>query len=210
MSTKRSFAITVLESERISDINTILRKRADITLQSSSHTYFDTQPVNPADIVQDITFFMLESDAEKSADEKLDELIDELDGMDTNYAIRDEDTGKMIVYVEFVGALDIKFDNVKSIKEGTYEKIDELKSLKTEFGLCKGYKPNFRPMESQSIEDKDIKPESIYLFCHSQEDLMRLKGMLSEKVLEINPDFKVEFRQFTGADPEYKTKNPSS
>ena len=32
----------------------------------------------------------------------------------------------MIVYVKFVGALDIKFDNVEIIKEGTYKKIDEL------------------------------------------------------------------------------------
>ena len=210
MSTKRSFAITVLESERIADINNILRKRADITMQSSSHIYFDTQPVKPNDVVQDITFFTLESDGEKSADEKLDDLIDELDKLDTNYAIRDEDTGKMIVYIEFVGALDIKFDNLKIVKEGTYEKIDELKSLKTEFGLCKGYKPNFRPMESQSLEDKAIKPESIYLFCHSQEDLENLKDMLYEKILKIEPDFEVEFRQFTGDNPEYKTKNPNS
>jgi hypothetical protein len=210
MSTKRSFAITVLESERIADINNILRKHADITMQSSSHIYFDTQPANPDDVVQDITFFMLESDEEKSADEKLNELIDELDEMDTDYAIRDEDTGKMIVYVEFVGALDIMFDNIRSVKEGTYEKIDELKSLKTEFGLCKGYKPSFRPMESQPIENKNIKPESIYLFCHSQEALMMLKDTLSKRILEIDPDFKLAFRQFTGADPEYRTKNPSS
>ena len=208
MSTKRSFAITVLESERIADINNILRKRADITMQSSSHIYFDTQPVKPNDVVQDITFFTLESDGEKSADEKLDDLIDELDKLDTNYAIRDEDAGKMIVYIEFVGALDIKFDNLKIVKEGTYEKIDELKSLKTEFGLCKGYKPNFRPMESQSIENKAIKPESIYLFCHSQKDLMRLKEMLSKRILEIDSEFEVQFRQFTGEDPEYKTKIP--
>lgn len=116
----------------------------------------------------------------------------------------------MIVYVEFVGAIDIKFDNLKIVKKGTYERIDELKSLKTKFGLCKGYKPNFRPMESQSIEDKAIKPESIYLFCHSQEDLENLKDMLYEKILKIEPDFEVEFRQFTGDNPEYKTKNPNS
>lgn len=209
MPTKRSFAITVLETDRIADINSILRKRAEITMQSSSHIYFDTQPANPDDIVQDITFFMLESDEKKSADEKLNDLIYELDQQNTDYAIRDEDTGKMIVYVEFVGALDIKFDNLKSVKAGTYEKIDELKSYKTESGLCKGYKPNFRPMESQSIENKSIKPESIYLFCHSQEDLMQLKGTISKKVLEIDPDLKLEFRQFTGEDPEYRTKNPS-
>ena len=65
-------------------------------------------------------------------------------------------------------------------------------------------------MESQSLEDKAIKPESIYLFCHSQEDLENLKDMLYEKILKIEPDFEVEFRQFTGDNPEYKTKNPNS
>ncbi|WP_292887842.1 hypothetical protein [Methanobrevibacter sp. UBA212] len=40
-------------------------------LQPSSHIYFDTQPANPDDVVQDITFFMLESDDKKIADERL-------------------------------------------------------------------------------------------------------------------------------------------
>lgn len=206
MSSKRNFVINILETEMIADINRILRKYADITLQSSSYVYFSAQPANPGDVVQDITFFTLKSDDKKSADEKLDILIDELNQLDTDYAIRDEDSGKMIVYVEFVGAIDIKFDNMKIIKEGTYDKIDELKSYKTEFGLCKGYKPSFRPVESQSIENKEIKPESIYLFCHSQKDLMKLKEMLYEKILEIDTGLEVEFRQFTGEDPKYKTK----
>ena len=210
MSTKRSFAITALDSEKIADINNILRKHADITMQSSSHIYFDTQPVNSKDIVQDITFFMLETDEKSSADRKLDELIGELDQLNTDYAIRDEDTGEMIVYVKFVGALDIKFDRLKIVKEGTYEKIDELKSFKTDLGICKGYKPNFRPMESQSLENKNIKPESIYMFCHSQENLMKMKEILFERILEIDSDFEVEFRQFTGKKPEYKTKISNS
>ena len=184
----------------IESINRIIRKHADITMESSSHIYFDTQPVSSSDVVQDITFFTI------SSDDELEDLIEELDQLDTDYAIRDEDTGKMIVYVEFVGALDIIFDDLKTIHPGTYKKIDDLKSYKTEFGICKGYKPNFRPMESQSIEDKDIKAESIYMFCHSQENLMKLKEVLTEKVLEIDPDFRLEFRQFMGEDPEYGTK----
>lgn len=200
MSSRRNFAITVLDSQMIESINRIIRKHADITMESSSHIYFDTQPVSSSDVVQDITFFTI------SSDDELEDLIEELDQLDTDYAIRDEDTGKMIVYVEFVGALDIIFDDLKTIHPGTYKKIDDLKSYKTEFGICKGYKPNFRPMESQSIEDKDIKAESIYMFCHSQENLMKLKEVLTEKVLEIDPDFRLEFRQFMGEDPEYGTK----
>ena len=209
MATKRSFVINILEIERITDTNNIIRKHADITMQSSSYVYFDAQPANPDDLLPDITFFTLESDGKKSADEKLDMLIDELKQLDTDYAIRDEDSGKIIEYIKFVGVFNIKFDNMNCIKAGTYEKIDKLKSFKTEFGLCKGYKPNFRPMESQSLEDKAIKPENIYLFCHSQEDLMKLKEIVYEKILEIDTDLEVEFKQFTGENPTYKTKMSS-
>lgn len=206
MSIKRNFAVTVLDSEKISSVIEVIIKYARITMQSSSHIYFNTQPVNSSEIAQDITFFQIESEDKIGADKILQSLIEDLDQLNTDYAIRDEDTGKMLAYVEFVGALDIIFDNLKFIKEGTYKKIDELKSYKSELGTCKGYKPSFRPMESQSIENRDIKHESIYLFCHTQEDLMKLKEKLSEKILEIDSGFKVEFRQFMGENPEYGTK----
>lgn len=206
MSIKRNFAITVLDSQRIKDIRNILVKYSEITMESSSHIYFDTQPVNPNEIVQDITFFMLESDTPEDVDKKLNDLIKDLDQLNTDYAIRDEDDGKMIVYMEFVGALDINFDNIKIIKEGTYEKIDELKSYYTELGVCKGYKPNFRLLEMISLENKKVPPEHIYMLCHSQENLLKLKDELIQKILEIDSDFKIEFRQFTGENPEYSTK----
>lgn len=95
---------------------------------------------------------------------------------------------------------------MKTIKKGTYEKIDELKSHKSEFGFCKGYKPNYHPIETQSIENKDIKHESIYLFSHSQEELLKLKEELIEKIMEIDSDLEIGFRQFTGEYPEYSTK----
>lgn len=57
MSIKRELAITVLDSEKINEINKIIVKNTEIVMQSSSHIYFDTQPINPNEIVQDITFF---------------------------------------------------------------------------------------------------------------------------------------------------------
>lgn len=200
---KRNFAISVLDSEMISSVIEVIIKYASITIQSSSHVYFDTQPVTSSEIVQDITFFQIEAEDNAETNEKLNGLIEELDQLNTDYAIRDEDTGRMIEYIKFVAALDIKFDNMKTIREGTYKKIDELKSYKSEFGTCKGYKPHFRPIESQSIENMKIPPETIYLFCHSQEALMKLKELLSEKILEIDGDFKLELRQFTGKDMDY-------
>ena len=92
------------------------------------------------------------------------------------------------------------------IKEGTYEKIDELKNFKSEFGICRGYKPNFRLMEGQHYENLNNKPEGIYLLCRSQENLMQLKELLSEKIMEIDPDFVIEFIQFDDPKPENNTK----
>ena len=90
--------------------------------------------------------------------------------------------------------MNIKFDKIKIIPEGTYEKIDELKYLKTEFGSCRGYKPKFRPLEGKPIENVDIIPEPIYMFCDSREDLLKLKDYLYEKIMGINPDLELEFK----------------
>ena len=106
----------------------------------------------------------------------------------------------MLVYVKFVGILRIKFDKMKTIKKGTYKKIDELKDLNTEFGICKGYMPDFRPIESQPIENVNIKPESIYIYCHSQENLMKLKDILTEKIMEIDSDLEIDFKQYSEDD----------
>ena len=206
MALKKNYAITVLDPEKIHEMNTIILKHAEITMQSSSHTYFDTQPIESDELVEDMTFFQLECEDKTTLDKKFKALTEELDQAITDYAIRDEDTGEMLAYLEFVGELDIKFDNIKIIKKGTYAKIDELKSLKTEFGICKGYKPNFRPMEGQPLENINNKPESIYLLCRSQENLMKLKALLSEKIMEIDSDFETEFVQFGEEDPKYDTK----
>lgn len=205
MGIKKNYAITNLETEKIHDVNNIIRKYASITLQSSSHTYFDMEPINN-EVIEDMTFFQLEAEDEAGLDEKFKELTEEIDQVIRNYAIRDETTGELLVYLKYVGELSIKFDNVSIIKEGTYKKIDELKNLKSEFGICRGYKPNFRLMEGQHFEDKINKPEGIYLLCHSQENLMKLKELLSENIMEIDSDFEIEFTQFSDPTPDNNTK----
>ena len=206
MAVKKNYAITNLETEKIPDINSIIREYATITLQSSSHTYFDMEPINSNEIIEDMTFFQLEAEDESALDKKFKELTDEINRLIRNYAIRDEDTGELLVYLKFVGELSIKFDNMSVIKEGTYKKIDELKNLKTEFGICRGYKPNFRLMEGQHFEKINNKPEGIYLLCQSQENLMKLKELLSERIMEIDSDFVIEFTQFKDAAPKNATK----
>ena len=144
----------------------------------------------------DITLFRLESESESGLDKKLNDLIEEMNQLDTGYAIRDEDTHEMIVEIEHLMVLNIKFDNVKFIKRGTFEKIDEINHLKTEFGICKNYNPNFRPVENISIENMDIKPETIYLFSDSQENLSKLKSLIFEKIMEIDSNLEIEVLQF--------------
>lgn len=62
MSIKKNYALTVLDSKMISAMNRIIIDHANITMQSSSHMYFDTQPVDFSEIAQDITFFQLEAE----------------------------------------------------------------------------------------------------------------------------------------------------
>jgi hypothetical protein len=205
MAIKKNYALTNLETEKIDDVNKIIREYTTTTLQSSSHTYFDMEPINN-EVIQDMTFFQLEAEDETSLDEKFKELVKEIDQTIKNYAIRDETTGELLVYLKFVGELSIKFNNMSIIKEGTYEKIDELKNFKSEFGICRGYKPNFRVMEGKHLENINNKPEGIYLLCHSQENLMNLKELLSKKIMEIDSDLVVDFTQFNEPMPKNNTK----
>lgn len=169
-------------------------------MRLSSFIIFDKHPVNLSEIPYDITLFELESDDETGLNEKLNEMIENLNKITVDYGLRNQDTGEMIVYVEFVGVLDIRFDNIKIIEKDTYKKIDEMKDLKTEFGTSKGYKPHFRPIEGQFIENMDITPEKIYFYSHSQENLLKLKDLLTKKIIEINPDFEIGFKQFSEDD----------
>ena len=144
----------------------------------------------------DITFFQLESENQSSFDKKLNDLIEELNQLNTEYAIRDEGTHDMIVEIEHVIAIDIKFDNVKFLKEGTYEKIDAINHLKNEFGICKNYNPNFRPLENISIENTKVDPETIYLFSDSAENLSKLKTFIFEKIKDIDSNLEIETKPF--------------
>lgn len=196
MTSKKNFAIGIFDSDKINEINSIVAKHGIISTKFSSHVLFDTQPLNYDDITDDITSFTIDFEDENDLNNRLNYLIEELNQMNTEYSIFDSDTKKVVISVKFVGALDIKFDNIDIISKGTYDKIDELKLLKTEFGICKGYKPNFRPLEGQLLENAETKPETIYVFCNSKENLDKLKEILSEKIMEIDSNFELEYRSF--------------
>ena len=193
---ERKFSIAIVDIEKIDEINEIIIRYSTFIKQYSTHFYFNLDPIHDDAISMDITFFKLESESESDLDEKLNDLIEELNRLNTEYAIRDECSHEMIVEIENVIALDIKFDHVRFIEEGTYEKIDEMNHLKTEFGICKSYNPNFRALENSSIENKHVEPETIYLFSDSSENLSKLKTMICEKIMQINSNFEIEVKPF--------------
>ena len=186
----------MVDSEKIEDVNKIVIQHATSAIQFSSYYYFNVFPSDIDDFDLDMVFFDLESENESGLDKKLKDLIESLNSLNTLYSIRDECTKELIVEIENVIALHIKFDNVKIIKEGTYKKIDELNHLKTEFGFCKSYNPNFRAIENTSIENMKIEHEIIFLFSDSAENLSQLKILISEKIMQIDSNFEIELKPF--------------
>lgn len=200
MVVKRNFSLAIVDVEKIAEINRIIIQYAVGVQEFSTHLYFNLDPIHKEDIYMDIVLFQLRSETESGLDKKLNDLIESLNQLNTGYSIRDEDTHEMIVEIENLIALIIKFDNIKFIKEGTFEKIDAMNHMKTEFGICKNYSPNFRPVENISIENIDVKPETIYLFSDSAENLSKLKELVFENIMEIDPDFEIETETFRFTD----------
>lgn len=196
MTIKRKYVIGIINDEKISEVNNILHKYASLTKESSSHMFFMKQPIDPSKVSQDVTMFTMESESDEKMDEKVKDLIDELEGLNTEYVLRDDETGKFLVTVGYGGQVSIKFGHVESIPKGTFEKIDELKSLHTDFGYCKGFKPNFRPFEGVSVVDLEIEPEIIYIVADSEENLFKFRDYVIQKVREIDPTLKTKFTLF--------------
>lgn len=196
MSIKRNYVVGIIKDEDIDKVNEIIFQYAAVSKESSSHMYFVKQPINPNHIVFDVTFFQLQSKNENELNEKLNNLIKDLDSLNTDYVLRDEQSGELLVIVDFGGKLIVKFDKLETIHNGTFKKIDGLKALKTDIGYSKGFKPNFRPIEGNSIENMEVNPEIIYTISDSEENLSKLNEYISRKVLEIDSDFELEFVRF--------------
>lgn len=200
MSIKRNYTLGIMDETKINKINTTISRYADITMQSSSHMYFDKQPINVNEVVQDVTFFQLKSDDEDSFEKKLKDLIKSLDELNTDYILRDEETQKLIVTVDYGGYITARFDNIKFLKPGTYDVIDEIKCMKTDLGYCKGFKPKFRPLCGKSIEDIQVNPEIIYIVSDSDENLREFRDFVTRRLLEVEPDFELEFARIEPQD----------
>ena len=193
MPIKRNYTIGIMDEGKINKVNTVISKYADITMQSSSHMYFEKQPINANEVVQDVTFFQLKCEDKPSFKRKLNKLINDLDELNTDYILRDEEDEKLIVTVDHGGYIIAKFDNVKFLKPGTYDKIDEIKCMKTDLGYCKGFKPKFRPLCGKPIDEVKVNPEIIYIVSDSDENLKRFRDRVTRELLDIEPDFELEF-----------------
>lgn len=194
MSIKKRYTLGIMDETKIDEADAILTKCSENTMKSSSHMYFSKQPLNSNEVIQDVIFFQLSGSDEKSLDKKLKSLIEKLDKLNTDFILMDDETRKMIMTIDFAAAINVKFDKVKFLKQGTYETIDEIKRMKTDIGYCKGFKPNFRPLQGSSIDNIYVEQEIIYMVSNSSENLDKLKDLVCEKILEIDPDFSFEFR----------------
>lgn len=192
MSVKKSYTVGIMDERKINKINEVISKFAEVTIQSSSHMYFDKQPIDANEVVLDVTFFQLKSDDEKSCDDKLRELIKNLDELNAEYILMDEEDKHMIVTVDYAGYIIVKFDKISFIKPKTYDFIDEIKTMKTDIGYCKGFKPQFRPIKGD-LSEVLVNSEMIYLVSDSSENLKKFKDLISQKLLEFEPDFELEF-----------------
>ena len=196
MVTIQKYSIATFDHDKIPEINKIILKYSENITKSSSHVLFNIEPINLIDVVEDLTFFRITGENEREANDIFTKMVKELNTVDTDFSIWNEETEDIFTTIEHIGTLDIKFDKIQTIKKGTYERIDELKNMRTEFGYCKGYKPNFRPLEERQIESLDVPKESIYLFSKTSEEYSKLTDYLSEKIMAIDPDFELETRIF--------------
>lgn len=196
MSIKRNFLVGIMDDNSIDAVDDVLFKHSQINLKSSSFMFFGKEPVDVTHTTQDITFLQLEGESESELNENLKNLINDLNELNTDYILRDQESEEILVSVDFVAKLFAKFDNFKEIKPGTFKKIDELKVLRNELGYCKGFKPKFRPIEGNSVENMVLDSEVIYLISDSRENLSKLSDYLSEKLLEIDSNFEIEVKVF--------------
>lgn len=120
------------------------------------------------------------------------DLIKDLKMLCKYVTFKDRDSKKILQYI---GTLIISFENINYLKPGSLKKIDEIKVLKTEFGYCKGNKPFMRPMETSQFIGLKYS-ELIYLISDSIDNIINLELLVENKVLEIDSNFKVEFRLF--------------
>lgn len=196
MSVKRSYILGVINHSEVSKANDIISKYAVDVKDTTSYMYFAKQPIKPGQLSNDVIFFQMVAENDRMLKEQEENLISELNNLDTDYVLRDNNTGEFLVTVKYGAQVAIKFDKVKFLEPGTFEKIDELKFTNTDFGYCKGFKPNFRPLEGKSTESVEVLPEIIYITSDSEENLLKLRDFVAQKALEIHPDLETEFTWF--------------
>lgn len=119
----------------------------------------------------------------------LKELIKNLGKLCKYVTFKDIDSNKKLPYI---GKLTIRFDKIDYVKTGTLNKIDELKKFKSDLGYCRGFKKNFRPMETSDARFINY-AEYIFLVSASLENLLKLNLLLEDKLLKFDSNFELDF-----------------
>ena len=166
------------------EIKPIIARHCEFQMGGSME--FDAQGISSGDWIPEQGIYKF------IENHSVDDLIKDLKMLCKYVTFKDIDSKKILQYI---GTLIISFVNIKYLKPGTLKKLDEIKVLKTEFGYCKGNKPFMRPMETSHLINSGYS-ELIYLISDSIDNIIDLELLVENKVLEIDPNFKVEFRLF--------------
>lgn len=194
MPIKQKFNIQIYNKDKINQISSIITDFGKIISRSSSVMFSTKIQINPDEIVYDSIIFQLESESEKSLDELLNKLCEDIDDLNAIYVLKNFETKEVIVYPnKFLGKIIVRFDNLKTIKHGTFDKLDKLKGLKTSCGYCRGVNPLFRPIETMSVEHMEVSPEIIYLVSNSSGNLEKLREYVFDEVRKTDSNIDVEF-----------------
>lgn len=73
----------------------------------------------------------------------MNNLCEDIDDLDVIHVLKNFETNGVVVSTnKFLGKIIVRFDNLKTIKPGTFNKLDKLKGLTTSW-VSSGVKPLF-------------------------------------------------------------------
>ena len=182
MNTKNEIIIEITDMTKYEEINPIIAKHCEF--QMGGPIELDAQGISSGDWrpEQGIYKFI--------ENHSVGDLIHDLKMLCKYVVFKDIDSRKILPYI---GTLIIHFDNIDYLKADTIEKIDKLKDLKTEWGYCMGKKPLIGPMVATSSRFLDYS-EHIQIISDYFNNFIELKNYVENKVLEIDSNFKIEFK----------------
>lgn len=187
---KNKIIIEIDDMTKFNEINTIITKHCELEMGGPKD--FDIPGNSNAD-------YRAESGLYKIVENHtFNDLIKELGPLCKYITFKDVDSKEVLQYI---GKLIIRFDKIKHLKVGTYDKINEFNGLKNELGCCK--KQDLNPngvIGPKPLEGTDARfmsySEVLILVSESLDNLVKLDLLIENKLLEFDSNFELNFELF--------------